>query len=55
MKSHKKVSVEGAGGGTMDFKIYAALENDDDAYELVKINGKSIIKDKDDFSFMMAP
>ena len=40
----------------MDFKIFAALENDDDAYELVKINGKSIfLKDKDDFSFVMAP
>ena len=39
----------------MEFKIFAALENEDGAYELVKINGKSIfIKDKDDFSFVMA-
>ena len=39
----------------MEFKIFAALENEDGAYELVKINGKSVIKDEDYFSFMMAP
>ena len=44
MKSHKKVSVEGAGGGTMDFKIYAALENENDAYEWVEINEKNCYK-----------
>ena len=41
----------------MDFKIFVALDGaEDGAYELVKINGKSIfLKDKDDFSFVMAP